>query len=360
MFVAWRDLAFAKGRFVLLGAVVALITLLVGFLAGLTAGLGAQSISAIQQLNAQQFVMSPPGSDGKLSFSDSAISREQAQKWQTGAGVSTTTALGIGQGQAESGAGKAAVAVFGAPTGSMPNIPSRNGEIVLSHTNAAQLGDISTGATVRFGGATFTVTAIVADQWYSHLPVAWMTLSDWQTYATTIGQTDPYATVLVVDDAGDYQAGNRQAGTSSVGGFAAYLAIGSFSSEVGSLLMIVGMLVVISAVVIGAFFTVWMMQRMPDIAILKALGASTKSLLVDALGQAFMILLIGVGLGILIITGLGVLIITTAGSALPFSLSLWTTLAPGLLLIATGLLGAAFALRSVSKADPLTALGANR
>ncbi len=30
MYVAWRDLRFARGRFALIGAVVALITLLVG------------------------------------------------------------------------------------------------------------------------------------------------------------------------------------------------------------------------------------------------------------------------------------------------------------------------------------------
>jgi hypothetical protein len=47
VFVAWRDLRFAKGRFVLIGTVVTLITLLVGFLTGLTAGLANQSISAV-------------------------------------------------------------------------------------------------------------------------------------------------------------------------------------------------------------------------------------------------------------------------------------------------------------------------
>ena len=39
MFVAWRDLRFARGRFLLIAAVVALISVLVGFLSGLTGGL---------------------------------------------------------------------------------------------------------------------------------------------------------------------------------------------------------------------------------------------------------------------------------------------------------------------------------
>ncbi len=359
MFVAWRDLAFAKGRFALLGAVVALITLLVGFLAGLTVGLGAQSISAIQNLDAQQIVMSPPGSDGRLSFADSAISKEQSSKWESGSGVPAAP-LGIGQGQANRGDSKEAVAVFGATPGTMTNTPANNGEIVLSATSAVQMNNASAGDTIAFGGATYKVTEVVPDQWYSHLPVTWMTLTDWQSYSKTIGQANPYATVLVVDAAGDYEAGDKAAATKSVGGFAADMAIGSFSSEVGSLLMILGMLVVISAVVIGAFFTVWIMQRTPDIAVLKALGASTKTLLLDALGQALIILVIGVVIGMGITTGFGLLIMEFAGSAVPFSLSIWTTVAPGLLLIVTGLIGASFALRSVAKADPLAALGANR
>ncbi len=359
MFVAWRDLKFAKGRFALLGSVVALITLLVGFLSGLTVGLGAQSISAIQEISAQQFVMSPAGSNGLLSFADSAITADQASKWAKGAGV-TGVPLGIGQGQASSGNSKSAVAVFGATPGSITNTPTRSGDIVISKTSATQMGGVVAGDQIEFAGKKYNVTDIVADQWYSHLPVTWITLTDWQSYAQTIGQSNPYATVLVVDGPGNYEAGNQAAGTASVGGLAIDMAIGSFSSEVGSLLMIVGMLVFISAVVIGAFFTVWMIQRTPDIAVLKALGSSTKALLLDALGQALVILVVGVGIGMLMTTGFGLLITEFAGSAVPFSLSLWTTVAPAILLILTGLLGASFALRSVSKADPLVALGANR
>ena len=46
VFVALRDIRFAKGRFALMGSVVALITLLIVLLSGLTAGLANQSTSA--------------------------------------------------------------------------------------------------------------------------------------------------------------------------------------------------------------------------------------------------------------------------------------------------------------------------
>jgi putative ABC transport system permease protein len=90
--------------------------------------------------------------------------------------------------------------------------------------------------------------------------------------------------------------------------------------------------------------------------VLKALGASTPSLVRDALGQAFVVLILGVGVGIGVVTLLG----TLAGNALPFVLSPLTTVLPAVIMIALGLAGAAFALRSVTTADPLTALGSNR
>jgi putative ABC transport system permease protein len=118
----------------------------------------------------------------------------------------------------------------------------------------------------------------------------------------------------------------------------------------------VAMLFGISALVIGAFFTVWSMQRRGDIAILKALGASTGSLVRDALGQALLVLVLGVAAGV----GLVALLGSFAGATLPFVLSPLTTLLPAAIIVAVGVGGAAFALRAVTTADPLTALGSNR
>ena len=53
MFVALRDLRFARGRFVLIGSVVALITVLVGFLSGLTGGLA--TIFFAQYIRAEKY-----------------------------------------------------------------------------------------------------------------------------------------------------------------------------------------------------------------------------------------------------------------------------------------------------------------
>ena len=63
MYLALRDLRFAKGRFVLMGGVVALITLLLVLLSGLTDGLGNQSTSALAAFPADQIVFGAPAGD---------------------------------------------------------------------------------------------------------------------------------------------------------------------------------------------------------------------------------------------------------------------------------------------------------
>lgn len=356
MFVAWRDLRFAKGRFALIGAVVALLTLLVGFLSGLTAGLADQNISAITSLPASRIVFSDPASDTSASYSDSAVTSAQLASWSSQPGVTAVSPLGITQGKATRGNAQSAVGLFGAPSGFASGIPAESGHISLPQTAAAGL-NAAIGQTVSIAGRSFVVDSIIDDTWYSHTPVAWVSLSDWQATAASLGSVNPYATVFAV--AGDNiaaAAADSAAGTTSTTVISSLLALSAFRSEIGSLAMIVVMLFGISALVVGAFFTVWGMQRQPDVAILKALGAANRMLVRDSLGEAAVVLVSGVAIGIGLTAAMG----GALGTALPFILSPLTTVLPGLLMVIVGLAGSAFALRSVTHANPLNALGSNR
>jgi putative ABC transport system permease protein len=353
MFVALRELRFARGRFILIGSVVALITVLVGFLSGLTGGLATQNISAVLAIPADRLVFSAGGSGA--SFSDSAISTEQHDTWTSTRGVTKAEPIGISQTRAEHGSARTAVAAFGVAPGCDSASPTQDGPVGLS-TSAAKDLDARIGDTITIAGSSYRVERISGDWWYSHTPVVKMTLHDWQAYSAATGSPNAYATVLAVTGDPDWAAASQQTHTTAQNTLGSLTAIGAFKSEVGSLLMMVAMLFGISALVIGAFFTVWTMQRKGDIAVLKALGASTRSLVRDALGQALIVLVLGIGLGIGLVSLFGAL----ANGALPFLLSPLTTILPGVIMIALGLAGAAFALRSVTSADPLTALGSNR
>ncbi|WP_433353883.1 ABC transporter permease [Microtetraspora malaysiensis] len=345
MFVALRDLRFAKGRFALMGAVVLLITLLVTMLSGLTAGLARENISAITELPADRIVFATSG-DSAPSFSDSRVTDTMWREWQRVPGVSTAERLGITMGRVASGERGTSAAVFG-----VENV--RDGEIVLSSNLAEEL-DGKPDKKVRIFGRDFTVSETAGSASYSHAPVAWISIGDWQQAA---GQ-DAVATVIALRTSGDPDLSGADArlGTTTVDRDDAPAAIGSYSSENGSLQLMRGFLFAISALVIGAFFTVWTIQRRGDVAVLKALGASTGYLLRDALAQAVIVLLLGAGIGGALGAGAGAL----AGDAVPFVLSAATTAVPVAVMILLGAAGAALAIRKITSVDPLTALGASR
>ncbi|KAA6211357.1 ABC transporter permease [Streptomyces filamentosus] len=360
MFVAWRDLRFAKGRFALMGTVIVLITLLVGLLSGLTAGLARENISAITGLPADRIAFAAPPAGQSVSFTNSTVTGKQRDAWAERPGVTGAAPLGIRTLNAAAGDRTAAVSAFGtepgdglAPTAVAP------GRAVLSASAAEELGTRA-GDTVRLGPLDLTVTAVAGDASYSHTPVVWTSLADWQRlgHAVAAGETGEQATVLALrGDGVDWAAGDAAAGTEARTVDGALTAIGSYQAENGSLQLMRGFLFVISALVIGAFFTVWTIQRSGDVAVLKALGASTPYLLRDALGQAVLMLTAGTLLGTGLAVGIGALV---SGGDVPFVLEPLTVLTPAAVIIVLGVIGSALSIRRITAVDPLTALGSAR
>ncbi len=370
VFLAIRDIRFAKGRFALMGSVVALITLLLVLLSGLTAGLADQSTSAIARLGSggtgtvDRIVFGgPAGAGAKASFTDSAVTADQVALWRDQPGVEAAQAVGISQSRVQAAGpdgevtATANVAVFGvAPDGGLAPGPVTAGTAVLGSGVADDLS-LSVGDPVTVGGMELSVAAVVADQWYSHTSVVWVDLPVWASLAHVTGpaQTGTVAAVTLGPAGADEAAANAAAGTVSATRTGSFQALGSFRSENGSLMLMQGFLYGISALVIVAFLTVWTIQRTRDIAVLKALGAGSGYILRDAMAQAALVLVAGAAVG----GGAGVVGGLLAGQAAPFLVSPVTTLVPVLGIVCLGLAGAALAVRRVAGVDPLLALGGN-
>ncbi|MEU4799637.1 FtsX-like permease family protein [Streptomyces sp. NPDC023327] len=364
MFVAWRDLRFAKGRFALMGAVVVLITLLVGLLSGLTAGLARENTSAVTGLPADHLAFAAPPDGRSVSFTNSLVERRAWEKWAARPGVLSAQPIGISTLGATAGKRSAAVSAFGVPpdAGIAPDGVAP-GDAVLSEQAAEDLG-VRVGDRVRLGGGAVgeRVARVASDASYSHTPVVWISLDDWQRLGRGGGRGpsgEQQATVIALrtGDGVDLAAGDQAAGTATKSRDGALSAIGSYQAENGSLQLMRGFLFVISALVIGAFFTVWTIQRGADIAVLKALGASTPYLLRDALGQAVAMLVVGTAVGSGIAAAAGGVI---SGGDVPFVLEPATVLGPAGVMIALGAVGAGLSVRRITAVDPLVALGSAR
>jgi putative ABC transport system permease protein len=350
VYLALRDLRFARGRFALIGVVVTLITTLVVFLFGLTGGLSDAASAAVAKLPARQLVFGDSG--GPPAFSSSSLSLQQQARWQSAASAQP---LGAAMNRLTDTQGALAVSLFGAEPDLLP--PVREGRAPTAGQLAvgvrtARERHLRLGDRVQLAGRPLTVAALVDERSYAHAPTVW---TDFATWRQLTGQSRP--TVLAVLGPVDARALDAATGTHTLSRADALSAIDGYSAEQGSLRMIQGFLFAVSALVVGAFFTVWTIQRGPDIAVLKAVGAATGYLVRDALGQALVLLLGGSALGAALGFAAGA---AARSGGLPFTLGAGTAAVPFAAMVLLGLLGAGLAVRRITSVDPLTALGAAR
>ncbi|MCW3816346.1 ABC transporter permease [Micromonospora sp. DR5-3] len=354
MFIAVRDLRFARGRFALLGTVIALMTLMVILLTGLTAGLGAASVSAVAELPVDAISFQRPTDGQQVSFATSSLPAEAVATVAAQPGVTAAWPLGASTTRLQADGRAATVALLGGDPALYPALREgqapAGAEVALT-ADLAETQSVSVGDTVSVGGQQVTVTAIVATTSFNHLPVVYTPIDTWQRLARTEGIT---AVAATRDDG--VNAAADPAGLTTLSRDEAFTAVGGYASEQGSLNLMRGLLLAVSALVVGAFFTVWTMQRGTDLAVVRALGGSRGYLLRDALAQAGIVLLVGAAVGAGAAAGLG----AVAARVVPFVLDTTTVAVPLAAMLAVGALGAAFSVRRVSTVDPLTALGAAR
>lgn len=354
MFIALRDLAFAKGRFAMLAGVIALMTFMVVMLGGLTAGLGAASISAVNALPVDAIAFQQPAPGQSVSFTNSALPAATADSLGRRPGVTSANPLGVATTQLHGQDSTFAITLIGADPSLQParqsGQPPGNGQIALTDSLARD-AQLRPGTVVEVAGRQLTVAAIVADASFNHLPAAYTTVATWKQVTN-----NDTVTAIGLRLSGTSAADVSVPGVTVVDKSAAFDAVGAYSSEQGSLNLMRGLLVAVSVLIVGSFFTVWTMQRSGDLAVVRAMGGSRRYLLRDALGQALLVLLAGAAAGATLAIAAG----TLAAALVPFLLTAAAVGLPLAAMIGVGLAGAALSVRKVTTIDPLTALGASR
>ncbi len=397
MFIARRDLWFAKGRFALMGAVVAMLALLMVLLTGLATGLVDDNISGVRNLPATYLAFN--GESG-VKFNQSTVDRRQWEEAATRPGVVAAAPIGnslfnahafptptaasaareevLARGRSSSAEGKAVdLALFGVEPGTFIAPASTEGQtlgatergVVISEALATKQG-LKVGDTIVLDrvGTELPVIGVTGKANYGHVPIVYAPLAVWQeaTFgppggAAPGGELSPavrnVATLVALDTASGFDpAVIDQLGLKTVTKTAAFDGSPGYKEETGTLNMIEAFLYVIAALLVGAFFTVWTIQRRHEIGLVKALGASNRYLLRDALGQALIVLVAATAVGVLVGLSFGFVI---PGNA-PFALRPGPVLLAAVLVVVMGLIGASLSLRRITKVDPLIALGGAR
>ncbi|RKE17246.1 ABC transporter permease [Streptomyces sp. TLI_171] len=375
MFLALRDLRFARGRFALMGAVVALIAVLGVLLSGLASGLADAGISGLRALPVTHLAFDEKATSEQ--FSRSTVEQRDWQAWSGTPGVERAEPFGntLANARVTRGAKlgeQVNLAVFGMAPGSSlaPRPTSGTGlaegsaGIVITR-EIADLGvAVGDELTADRSEVRLKVVGLVDDTVsYGHIGVVYADLDTWRHLHYGLpgelpeaAREQATAVALTLRPGADVAAVERATGTRAETKETAFGASPGYTAESSTMALIKGFLYAISALVVGAFFTVWTVQRKAEIALLKALGAPTGYVLRDALAQVVAVLVGATVVGTAAGLALGSALIGKA----PFALSVPAIATSSGLLVLLGTVGAVVAVRRITAVDPLTALGATR
>ena len=191
MFLALRELSFAKGRFSLMGAVIALISVLTVILSGLSSGLVNDGVSGLKAMPATAFAFDE-GTKTDNAFSRSVVDQDQIQSWRDQEGVAEAAPMGSSMMNATSDSGRQVdLAFFGiepdsflAPEVSEGRHVGPIAGVVVSETARDEGIELGTVLTLDRIDTELTVIGFTQGQaTFGHVDIAYLPLVTWQLIA---------------------------------------------------------------------------------------------------------------------------------------------------------------------------------
>jgi putative ABC transport system permease protein len=314
-------------------------------------------------------------------FSRSLVDQKQLASWQAAEGVAKAEPMGVSIVNGETDAKKQVdLTLFGVePDGFLSPAVSSGSRlhapagIVVSETAKDAGLALGTRVTLDRTNVELTVVGFTKGQaTFGHVDVAYLPVDTWRLIASGTAKAGPparaeisaadydYSSVVAIKAEDgvtpDFSSIDSTAGTMTMTRTAAFNASPGYEAETMTLTMIQVFLYAICALVVGAFFTVWTIQRTHEIAVLRAVGASAGYLLRDSLAQGAILLIGFTAVGVAAGVGMGALM----PAAMPFDLEAGPIAFASLLTVVLGIIGAAVAVLRISRVDPITALGGQR
>ncbi len=370
----WRN----KGRFLLFSMVIALITVLVLFIAALADGLGNGNKEYIEKLNGDLIVYK-----SNVDFSIGASRLDRA----TLAGVRRMTGVKqAGQVSFSStvllygGSNKLNVALIGVEPGkpgeppvvSGSGLQEKSGKVAIIDRNVAlrtklKVGDQFTVKSIQ--GAqdelyTLTVVGISDGRQYSLQPSIIIPIAAFDQIkpgaVPVPNPTDLISNIIVVQL--DQPANWKQMAASlashvsdivAVDKQTAYENTPGYSAQQSTLNTQRFFSLLIGVLVIGGFFQIQTLQKVPQLGMLKAIGAPSGTIVLAALAQIVMVTVLGVAIG----TAVTLLMALTFPATIPIVFSPLAIVLGVVSLLVIGPIGGLVSLRYALRVEPLTALG---
>lgn len=369
MRLALRELRRQPGRFAVATVTLTLIAILLMFLGGLLDGLIQSATGAYRAQPGQLIVYSDNANDTLAGSRIDGELRAQVEDVVGAAGV----VGGIGEltlGARVDGGDEReleSVALRGyeiAPAGLPEAAPALRE--VWADPDLAETYETGQTLLLGPGRSEVTVVGFLEQSETPSLGGLWASLDTWRAVlaesrpGSAMGEETVQGLVVVLEDeaaAADVAAAIDDANpTRTLTIDDAVLAIPGVEAQNSTFGQIIGVTLAIALVVVALFFALLTVERLSLYAVLKAMGAKTRTIFAGVVVQALAVTLIAAVIGVAMTIGAGQSI--PAGS-LPFAVE------PARLAISVGFMalaavvGSAFSLRRVAKIDPAEAIGGN-
>jgi putative ABC transport system permease protein len=206
------------------------------------------------------------------------------------------------------------------------------------------------------------VVGFVSDTEYSSQGTLWASLETWRAAldANRPGsRVGPGVTQVLVVRGGQPGAIDRATGgaTRTLTIAQAIDALPGLSEQNSVFNQIIGVTVVIAIVVVALFFALITVERVALYGVLKAIGASSRTLFAGVLLQALVVTLVA---GVIGAAAAILLDVAIPPGGIPFAASAGRVLTSVAFLLVAAVIGCAFSLRRVLRVDPATAIGGAR
>jgi len=360
--LALQEIRRKKLQFGLISLIVGLVVYLLVMISALGSGLLSAMSGAVNSFDADLVVFSADSND---SFLRSELTASQRDAIAEVGGA--TGGVGYMAATAQENSLTEDVALFGFEPGSVAEpavrsgrAPGGEGEILidrsLSRSSGLKVGDQITmrNALIAYN---FTIVGEVDEGQFLGLPSAYVFLDKWREMRYPgHGEDTPAASVILARGHADDLGARIEAAvpnTSALSKSEAVSAIGGVTEQERVVMAIELFGFVIGALVIGSFFFVLTMQRTYEIAIVKALGASSWYVFGQLIRQVVAVALAGLALGV----ALALVTEATLPSDIPLQITGGAFLTGGASITIAALLGSLFSARQVVRVNPMSALG---
>ena len=345
--------------------IIALFNFLVLMINGLGIGLNEQAGSALRNFDADAIAYSDAAG---LSVIRSELSQEQVDRIAADSGAEAATPLGYVAANYRTSDGLVRSAAFlGFDVGSFAEPDVVRGRMLTAADNDGLLADrgllrragLEVGDTVtitlRLTAREFQIIGETNEGAFFFQPSVYVLRSTWQELK--YGERNdggPVASIVLLQ--GDDLAGKSGEGWEAVSKSVAFANIEGVSGQQSTIQALRAFGYIIGGLVIGVFFYVLTLQKIGQIGVLKAVGASSFFLFRQVVVQVMVIAIAGVAIAVPLAWFTNELI-KQSTSPVPISFTNGTFITTSVLLVVMALVGAMFSGRQVARVDPIIALG---